>query len=190
MLCQPYSSVTGTILAADDQATNRVLLDEFLLAQGFTVITVGDGDAVLQQTAATQIDLVLLDVMRPKFTGFEVCEKIKNNPETDLIPVVLITALSDKQDCLKGIKAGADDFLTRPVDSTELLACVRSLLKLKFRTNELERAESVLFSRARSDWRTHLCAFEVFPPCTADHPASSREVRWPQKHRLQFTMRF
>jgi putative two-component system response regulator len=150
MLCQPYSSVTGTILVADDQAANRELLDEFLSAQGFTVITVGDGDAALHQIAATQIDLVVLDVMMPKFNGFEVCEKIKNNPETDLIPVVLITALSDRQDRLKGIKAGADDFLTRPVDATELLARVRSLLKLKFRTDELERAESVLFSLARS----------------------------------------
>jgi putative two-component system response regulator len=150
MLRQPYSSVTGTILVADDQATNRELLEEFLSAQGFTVIAAGDGDAALHQIAATQIDLVLLDVMMPKLTGFEVCEKIKNNPETDLIPVVLITALSDRQDRLKGIKAGADDFLTRPVDSTELLARVRSLLKLKFRTDELERAESVLFSLARS----------------------------------------
>ena len=86
----------------------------------------------------------------PRLTGFAVCEKIKSNPETDLVPVVLITSLSGKQDRLEGIKAGADDFLTRPVDPTELLARVRSLLKLKLRTDELERAESVLFSLARS----------------------------------------
>jgi putative two-component system response regulator len=88
--------------------------------------------------------------MMPHLNGFEVCEKIKSNPETYLIPVVLITALSDKQDRIEGIKAGADDFLTRPVDRAELLARVQSLLKLKFRTDELERAESVLFSLARS----------------------------------------
>ena len=88
--------------------------------------------------------------MMPRLTGFEVCEKIKSNPETYLIPVVLVTALSDKQDRLNGIRAGADDFLSRPVDVTELLARVRSLLKLKLRTDELERAESVLFSLARS----------------------------------------
>jgi len=93
---------------------------------------------------------VLLDVMMPNLTGFEVCEKIKANPDTYLIPVVLITALSDKQDRIEGIRAGADDFLIRPVDSTELLARVRSLLTLKFRTDELERAESVLFTLARS----------------------------------------
>jgi putative two-component system response regulator len=100
--------------------------------------------------ARVQVDLVLLDVMMPHLNGFEACEKIKNNPETYLIPVVLITALCDKQDRIEGIKVGADDFLTRPVDRTELLARVRSLLTLKHRTDELERAESVLFSLARS----------------------------------------
>jgi putative two-component system response regulator len=82
--------------------------------------------------------------------GFEAYERIKANPDTYLVPIILITALSDKQDRLEGIKAGADDFLTRPVDRTELLARVRLLLKLKQRTDELERAESVLFTLARS----------------------------------------
>jgi putative two-component system response regulator len=100
--------------------------------------------------ARAPVDLVLLDVMMPHLNGFEACERIKNNPETYLIPVVLITALCDKQDRIEGIKVGADDFLTRPVDRTELLARVRSLLTLKHRTDELERAESVLFSLARS----------------------------------------
>ncbi len=147
---QSRQSVTGTILVADDQAPNRELLAELLSAQGFTVITVPDGSSALKELATTPIDLVLLDVMMPHLTGFTVCQEIKSNPETDLVPVVLITALSDKQDRLEGIKAGADDFLTRPVDRTELLARVGSLLKLKFRTDELERAESVLFSLARS----------------------------------------
>src|SRR5712692_8406895 len=142
--------LSGTILVADDNASNRELLEELLTAQGFTVITSSDGAATLQELSRTPIDLVLLDVMMPHLNGFEVCEKIKNNPDTYLIPVILITALSDKQDRLEGIRAGADDFLTRPVDRTELLARVRSLLKLKLRTDELERAESVLFTLARS----------------------------------------
>jgi putative two-component system response regulator len=104
----------------------------------------------LEQLSIVPIDLVLLDVMMPRLNGFETCERIKANPETYLIPVILITALSDKQDRIEGIKAGADDFLTRPVDRTELIARVRSLLKLKLRTDELERAESVLFTLARS----------------------------------------
>jgi putative two-component system response regulator len=111
---------------------------------------VSDGIAALKELAETQVDLVLLDVMMPHLSGFEVCQKIKNTAETYLIPVVLITALSDKQDRIEGIKAGADDFLTRPVDRAELLARVGSLLKLKHRTDELERAESVLFTLARS----------------------------------------
>jgi putative two-component system response regulator len=150
MLHQSSQHLTGTILVADDQAANRELLDELLTSQGFKVIAVPDGASVLLELSRTQVDLVLMDVMMPALTGFEVCEKIKANPDTYLIPVILVTALSDKQDRLEGIKVGADDFLSRPVDRIELLARVRSLLKLKHRTDELERAESVLFSLARS----------------------------------------
>src|ERR1700689_3936398 len=142
--------VTGTILVAGDQVANRELLEELLTAEGFKVASVSNGTAVLEQLSIVPIDLVLLDVMMPHLNGFQTCEKIKTNPETYLIPVILITSLSDKQDRIEGIKAGADDFLTRPVDRTELLARVRSLLKLKLRTDELERAESVLFTLARS----------------------------------------
>ena len=150
MLHQSHQPMTGTVLVADDQAANRELLEELLTAQGCKVIAVPDGAAAVEELSRTQVDLVLLDVMMPHLNGFEVCEKIKNNPDTYLIPVIMITALSDKQDRLEGIKVGADDFLSRPVDRTELLARVGSLLKLKQRTDELERAESVLFSLARS----------------------------------------
>jgi putative two-component system response regulator len=150
MFHQSHQPITGTVLVADDQAANRELLEELLTAQGCKVIAVPDGAAAVEELSRTQVDLVLLDVMMPHLNGFEVCEKIKNNPDTYLIPVIMITALSDKQDRLEGIKVGADDFLSRPVDRTELLARVGSLLKLKQRTDELERAESVLFSLARS----------------------------------------
>src|ERR1039458_3418517 len=150
MFHQSHQPITGTILVADDQAANRELLEELLTAQGCKVITVLDGAAAVEELTRTQVDLVLLDVKMPHLNGFEVCEKIKNNPGTYLIPVIMITALSAKQDRLEGIKVGADDFLSHPVDRTELLARVRSLLKLKQRTDELERAESVLFSLARS----------------------------------------
>jgi putative two-component system response regulator len=150
VLQQSNQPLTGTVLVADDQAPNRELLEEFLTAQGLTVVCVPDGAAAVIELSRNQVDLALLDVMMPYLNGFEVCRKIKSNPETYLLPVVLITALSDKQDRIDGIQAGADDFLTRPVDRAELLARVRSLLKLKQHTDELERAESVLFSLARS----------------------------------------
>src|SRR6202162_4406189 len=150
MFSKSPQPVTGTILVADDQATNRELLEELLTTEGFKVASVSNGTAALEQLSILPIDLVLLDVMMPHLNGFQTCEKIKANPETYLIPVILITALSDKQDRIEGIKVGADDFLTRPVDRTELLARVNSLLRLKQRTDELERAESVLFSLARS----------------------------------------
>ena len=150
MLYQSQPPITGTILVADDHAANRELLEELLTTQGFKVITVTDGAALLHELTRVPVDLLLLDVMMPHLSGFEVCQKVKNNPDTYLIPVIMITALSDKQDRIEGIKVGADDFLSRPVDRTELLARVRSLSTLKHRTDELERAESVLFSLARS----------------------------------------
>src|ERR1700737_3510396 len=126
-----HQSIIGTILVADDQVANRELLDELLTAQGCKVITVPDGAAALEELTRTQFDLVLLDVMMPHLNGFEVCEKIKNNPDTYLIPVIMITALSDKQDRIEGIKVGADDFLTRPLDGTEPPPRVRPFLNSK-----------------------------------------------------------
>ena len=144
MLQQSDQPITGTILVADDQAANRELLEELLVAQGNKVITVPDGAAAVEELSKTQVDLVLLDVIMPRLNGFEACERIKNNPATYLIPVVLVTALSDKQDRIEGIRAGADDFLTRPVDRIELLTRVRSLLALKHRTDELEKRTAQL----------------------------------------------
>jgi len=150
MSYQSSLPITGTILVADDEASNRDLLKELLSGEGFEVISVPDGRTVLEELRRVRTDLVVLDVLMPDLSGLEVCERIKANPETYLIPVILVTSLSDKRDRINGIKVGADDFLTRPVDRTELLARVRSLLKLKFRTDELERAETVLFTLARS----------------------------------------
>lgn len=155
--------ISGTILVADDHGSNRVLLEEMLAAAGFTVYTASDGASALRMFESARPDLVLLDVMMPHPHGFEVCERIKANKETCLTPVILVTALSNTEDRVRGITAGADDFLTKPVDRSELLARVRSLLKLKAHTDELERAESVLFALARS--------IEGKDPYTQDHCA-------------------
>ena len=147
---QSSEFVTGTVLVADDEASNRELMTELLSLEGFEVIAVPDGVAAINELNKTHPDLILLDVLMPRMGGLEVCKRIKSNPETFLIPVILTTSLTDKQDRINGIQVGADDFLSRPIDRTELVARVRSLVRLKQRTDELERAEAVLFSLARS----------------------------------------
>ena len=141
---------TATILVAEDNWANLYLLSELLQSQGYRVICALDGEQAFTTLLAEQIDLALLDGMMPGRTGFEVCRAVKSNPETRLIPVVLVTGLTDSSDRIKGIECGADDFLTKPFNKEELLARVRSLLRLKQFTDELESAETVLFSLALS----------------------------------------
>jgi DNA-binding response OmpR family regulator len=142
-------SMPGKILVVDDDAVNRELLGEFLQAEGPEVVTAPDGRRSLQEFARVKPDLVLLDINMPFLDGFEVCCRLKSNPDTRLTPVVLVTALTATADRVKGIKAGADGFLSKPFDQSELLAHVRSLLSLKAYTDERERAESALFALAR-----------------------------------------
>ncbi|HEY1525341.1 MAG TPA: HD domain-containing phosphohydrolase [Candidatus Angelobacter sp.] len=173
----PVEKISGTILVADDHGPNRVLFEEMLTAAGFTVSTASDGASALRMFESVRPDLVLLDVMMPYPHGFEVCERIKSDKETCLTPVILVTALSNTEDRVRGITAGADDFLTKPVDRSELLARVRSLLKLKAHTDELERAESVLFALARS--------IEGKDPYTQDHCARLSDYASRLGERLQ-----
>ena len=142
--------MASPILVVDDEPANRVLLDEMLSARGYQVATAKDGQEALEKFARLQPNLMLLDVVMPNIDGFEVCRRLKKDPETRLTPIVLVTSLSATEDRIRGIEAGADDFLNKPVDRSELLARVRSLLRLKAHTDELERAESVLFALARS----------------------------------------
>jgi len=139
-----------TILIADDHESSLSALEGLLLLEGFDVRTAPDGEAALAEFRRSRPDLLLLDVMMPRMTGFEVCRHIKGDADSRLIPVILITALSAAADRVAGIEAGADDFLTKPVDREQLLARVRSLLKQKAYTDELDRAESVLYALARS----------------------------------------
>jgi putative two-component system response regulator len=138
------------ILVVDDEEAIRGGLQVLLERQGYEVRTADDGGAALAECTVFRPDLVLLDVMMPGRDGFDVCRDMKSHPETRLIPVVLITGLSQKSDRIRGIEAGADDFLSKPIDVSELDARVRSLLRLKRFTDELEHAESVLLSLALS----------------------------------------
>ena len=139
-----------TILVADDLEAYRCLLSDLLEDKGYKVICAGDGDEALKIIRAEAIDLAMLDVMMPRRTGFAVCRTVKSDPSTCLIPVVLVTGLDNTDDRIQGIECGADDFLSKPVNKEELLARVRSLMKLKQFTDELENAETVLSSLALS----------------------------------------
>lgn len=140
----------GNVLIVDDLAANRQLLSGLLTREGYTVETADDGAAALEAIERAAPDLVLTDVMMPRVDGFELCRRLKQHPTTRLIPVVLVTSLSEREDRLVGINAGADDFLHKPIDPHELKARVRSLVHLKRFTDDLDSAESVILSLART----------------------------------------
>src|SRR5215467_7536779 len=138
------------ILVVDDNPDTMKLMQELLATRGYEVIAVGGADAAEEEIRAHPPDVILSDVIMPGKSGYELCRDLKDDPATRLIPFVLITGLSDREDKLKGIEMGADDFLNKPIFSEELFARVKSLLKLKEFTDELETAESVLCTLGRS----------------------------------------
>lgn len=138
----------GTVLVVEDDPQNARLITRLLASEGFTVNVVGDGASALDAVKQRAPDVVLLDWMIPRITGIEVCRRLKSDPLTRLVPVVLLTGLDDREHRLAGINAGADDFLTKPFDTDELRARVRSLVRLKQYTDELDSAESVITSLA------------------------------------------
>ena len=125
------------ILVVDDTPSNVKLLADILLAKGYAVVTAANGAEALARTERETPDLLLLDVMMPGMSGYDVCRKIRANPATAVLPVIMVTALDPGQERVKGIEAGADDFLTKPIHQPEILARVRSLLRIKALHDEL-----------------------------------------------------
>jgi len=129
--------MTARVLVVDDILANIKLLEARLAAEYFEVVTATNGPQALEICAQGQCDIVLLDVMMPGMDGFEVCRRLKQNPRTAHIPVVIITALDEPSDRVAGLEAGADDFLTKPVNDIALITRVKSLVRLKTLTDEL-----------------------------------------------------
>ena len=131
--------MTARILVVDDVPANLKFLEARLSAEYFDVRTAADGFAALRLCGQTSFDVVLLDVMMPGVDGFEVCRRLKSDPATAHVPIILVTALDQPGDRVRGLEAGADDFLTKPVDELSLIARVRSLARLKLVVDELRR---------------------------------------------------
>lgn len=148
--------MTARILVVDDIPANVKLLEARLMAEYFEVLTADNGRDALNICDSTQVDVILLDIMMPEMDGFEVCERLKSNPRTAHIPVVMVTALDQPSDRVRGLKAGADDFLTKPVNDLQLISRVKSLVRLKMLSDELRiRSDDVRHAGIEDALRLH-----------------------------------
>ncbi len=132
-------TITGKILIADDNEQNRELLEAYLSGDGHEILMAADGQETLEVALKHQPDLILLDIMMPKMSGYEVCQKLRKDDSTKQIPILMVTALKEMGDIEKAVAAGADDFLSKPVHRLELKTRVRSLLRVRHLTNERDR---------------------------------------------------
>jgi class 3 adenylate cyclase len=139
------------ILVVDDTPHNVKLLADLLGVKGYAVDTATNGEEALAKVASERPDLVLLDIMMPGLSGYDVCRRIRDNAETALLPVVLVTALDPQSERVKGMEAGADDFLSKPIQQAELFARVKSLLRVKSLQDEVKRQANEL-----RDWNASL----------------------------------
>lgn len=127
------------VLIADDNEQNRELLDAYLADEDYEILMAHDGQQTMEVVESQQPDLILLDIMMPRMSGYEVCEKLKADPEKRSIPVLMVTALNEMGDIEKAVNAGCDDFLTKPVSQLELKTRVRSLLRVRHLATERDR---------------------------------------------------
>lgn len=162
----------GKILVVDDEAANRLLLHELLEPHGYAVAEAANGEDALDLARTTQPDVILLDVMMPRLDGFEVCRRLKAAPETSPVPVLIVSSLSARQERLQGIEAGANDFVTKPIDRADLLLRVRNALATKrlydrmegqyIRLRELESLRDSLVHMLVHDVRSPLSALIAY----------------------------
>lgn len=149
------------VLAVDDDATNLLVIEKMLTPHSCKVMKATSGQEALDMVWKGLPDVILLDVMMPGMSGFEVCKKLKSSESTRLVPIIIVTALQEKEDRIKGIQAGCDDFISKPIDRLELIARVHALGQVKRLNDDLDHAESVVLSLAR--------AVEAKDNTTGDH---------------------
>jgi adenylate cyclase len=181
------------ILVVDDVPVNVKLLADLLTVKGYDVVTAANGAEALARIEKDRPGLVLLDVMMPGMSGYDVCRKIRENPATAVLPVVMVTALDPTQERVKGIEAGADDFLTKPINQPELLARVKSLLRIKVLHDELADWNRTLEQRveqqlAQLDRLERLKRF--FSPQLAELIVSGETEDPLKSHRREITVVF
>jgi CheY-like chemotaxis protein len=141
---------TNRILIADDNEPNRELLEAYLAPVDCEMAAAVDGQDTLAKVKSFQPDLILLDVMMPKRSGFEVCQKLKADPQTRRIMILMVTALNESGDIERAVAAGTDDFLSKPVNKTELLKRVENMLRLKDVSDENERLRQYIMQMERA----------------------------------------
>jgi adenylate cyclase len=181
------------LLVVDDVPVNVKLLADLLTVKGYEVVTAASGAEALAKVEKDQPCLVLLDVMMPGMSGYDVCRKIRENPATAMLPVIMVTALDPTQERVKGIEAGADDFLTKPINQPELLARVKSLLRIKELHDELAEWNQTLERRveqqlAQLDRLERLKRF--FSPQLAELIVSGDAEDPLKSHRREITVVF
>lgn len=156
------------ILVVDDEDRNRRLMEALLVPLGYEVILAVDGEEALRKVQETPLDVILLDVMMPGISGFDVARKLKENEETKIIPIVMVTALQDVESRIKAIEAGADDFLSKPVDRTELQARVKSLLQVKAYNDHMRDYQKELEAEVAKRTEELRKAFETIKTASLD----------------------
>jgi CheY-like chemotaxis protein len=142
----PAAQRRSRVLIADDNEPNRELLEVYLADIECDIATAVDGKDTIDQVAKFKPDVILLDVMMPKLSGFEVCQRLKADPATSPIMVLMVTALGELGDIERAVESGTDDFLSKPVNRVELVKRVENMLKLRHVTDELERLRSYISS--------------------------------------------
>jgi len=132
------------ILVVDDNKPNVELLQAHLESAGYNVVTAYGGEEALEKAESEEPDMILLDIMMPRISGYEVCRRLKADPKSRVIPIVMVTALNELEDVEKGVDVGADDFLMKPINKLELIARVKSMLRVKNLEDELQRTVAYL----------------------------------------------